>query len=60
MLKPSTDDKATGKLHEAKGIIKETIGKVTNDPELEADGSAEKNVGKALNWIGKVEKVIGE
>ena len=33
MMKPSTDDKATGKLHEVKGTIKETIGKVTNDPE---------------------------
>jgi uncharacterized protein YjbJ (UPF0337 family) len=60
MMKPSTDDQATGKLHEVKGTIKETIGKVTNDPELEEDGSAEKNVGKALNWIGKVENVVGE
>ena len=60
MMKPSTDDQATGKLYEVKGTIKETTGKVTNDPELEADGSAEKNVGKALNWIGKVENVVGE
>ncbi len=60
MMKPSTDDKATGKLHEVKGTIKETIGKVTDDPALEADGSAEKNAGKTLNWIGKVEKVIGQ
>ena len=60
MMKPSTDDKATGKLHEVKGTIKETIGKVTNDPELETDGSAEKNAGKALNWIGKVENLVGE
>jgi uncharacterized protein YjbJ (UPF0337 family) len=60
MMKPSTDDQATGKLHEVMGTIKETIGKVTNDPELEADGTAEKNAGKALNWIGKVENVVGE
>ena len=60
MMKPSTDDRATGKLHEVKGTIKETIGKVTNDPELEKDGSAEKNAGKALNWIGKVENLVGE
>ena len=59
-MKPNTDDKATGTLHEVKGTIKETIGKVTNDPELETDGNAEKNAGKALNWIGKVEKAIGE
>jgi uncharacterized protein YjbJ (UPF0337 family) len=60
MMKPSTDDQATGKLHEVKGTIKETIGKVTHDRDLEADGNAEKNAGKALNWIGKVENLVGE
>ncbi len=60
MMKPSTDDQATGKLHEVKGTVKEAIGKVTDDPELEADGSAEKNASKALNWIGKVEKAVGQ
>lgn len=60
MMKTSTDDQATGKLQEVKGTVKETLGKVANDPELEADGSAEKNAGKALNWIGKVEKAVGQ
>ena len=60
MMKPSTDDKTTGKLHEVKGTIKETIGKATDDAELEADGNAEKNAGKVQNWIGKVEKAIGQ
>lgn len=60
MMKPSTDDKTTGKLHEVKGAIKETIGKATDDPELEADGNSEKNAGKVQNWIGKVEKAIGQ
>ena len=60
MMKPSTDDKATGKLHEVKGTIKEKIGKITNDPELEAEGRAEKNAGKVQNWVGKVENLVGE
>ena len=60
MMKPSTDDKTTGKLHEVKGAIKEAIGKATDDSELEADGNAEKNAGKVQNWIGKVEKAIGQ
>lgn len=59
-MKPSTDDKATGKLHEVKGTIKETIGKAVDNPDLEADGQAEKNAGKAQNWIGKVENLVGE
>ena len=59
MMKPSTDDKTTGKLHEVKGTIKEKVGEITNNPDLEADGRAEKNAGKAQNWIGKVEKPSG-
>lgn len=60
MMKPSTDDKTTGKIHEVKGTIKEEIGKITKNPNLEADGRAEKNAGKAQNWVGKVEKAVGE
>ena len=59
-MKPSTEDETTGKLHEVKGAIKETIGKIVANPDLEADGNAEKNAGKAQNWIGKVENLVGE
>jgi uncharacterized protein YjbJ (UPF0337 family) len=59
-MKPSADDKATGKLHEFKGTVKEEVGDITNDPDLEADGRAEKNAGKVQNWIGKVEKAVGQ
>jgi uncharacterized protein YjbJ (UPF0337 family) len=60
MMKPSTDDKTTGKIHEVKGTIKEKVGELTSNPDLEADGRAEKNAGKVQNWIGKVEKAVGE
>jgi uncharacterized protein YjbJ (UPF0337 family) len=60
MMKPSTDDKTTGKLHEVKGAIKQTAGELTNNPNLEAEGRAEKNAGKVQNWVGKVEKAVGE
>jgi len=60
MMKPSTDDKTTGKLHEVKGTIKKNIGELTRNPNLEADGRAEKNAGKVQNWVGKVEKAVGE
>jgi uncharacterized protein YjbJ (UPF0337 family) len=59
-MKSSIDDKATGKLHEVKGTIKETVGQLTNNPNLEAEGRAEKNAGKVQNWVGKVEKAVGE
>jgi uncharacterized protein YjbJ (UPF0337 family) len=60
MMKPSTDDKTTGKLHEVKGKIKEKVGELTKNPDVEADGRAEKNAGKVQNWVGKVEKAVGE
>jgi len=60
MMKPSTDDKTTGKLHEVKGRIKENVGKLIKNPDLEADGKAEKNAGKVQNWVGEVKKAVGE
>jgi len=59
-MKPSTQDRTEGKLHEVKGKVKEKVGKVTNDPDLEVSGEAEKNVGKVQNWIGRAEKAVGE
>lgn len=59
-MKPSTEDRTTGKLHEVKGTIKETLGELTNDANLQADGRVEKTAGKVQNIIGKIEKAIGE
>jgi uncharacterized protein YjbJ (UPF0337 family) len=58
-MKPSTQDKTQGKLHEVKGAIKQTAGKIADDPNLETEGSVEKNTGKVQNAVGKVEKAIG-
>ena len=60
MMKPSTDDKATGTLHEVKGAIKQKAGELTNNPNLEANGRIEKNAGKVQHVVGKIEKAIGE
>ena len=34
MMKPSTDDKTTGKLHEVKGAIRQKAGELTSSPNL--------------------------
>lgn len=60
MMKPSTQDRTEGKVHEVKGKIKEEVGKITNDPDLEVAGNAEKNAGKVQEWIGAAEKAIGK
>jgi uncharacterized protein YjbJ (UPF0337 family) len=59
MMKPSTDDKTTGKFHEVKGAIKQKAGEITKNPNLEADGRAEKNAGKVQKVVGKIEKAVG-
>ena len=58
-MKPSTKDQVEGCLHDLKGKVKEKAGKLTNDPELEAEGRAEKVGGKVQKKIGQVEKVLG-
>ena len=52
-MKESTKDKAKGKFHEVKGKVKEKVGRATNNPNLEAEGSGEKIGGKILKKIGK-------
>ena len=60
MMKLSTSDKATGKLHEVKGAIKQKEGELIRNPDIEADGRTEKNAGKAQSFVGKIEKAVGE
>jgi len=60
MMKLSTDDKTKGTLHEVKGAIKQKAGELTTNPDLEADGRAEKNAGKVQKVVGKIEKAVGE
>jgi uncharacterized protein YjbJ (UPF0337 family) len=60
MMKSGNRDKAEGALHEMKGKVKEVAGKVTDNPKLEAEGTAEKVAGKVQGKVGEVKKVLGE
>jgi uncharacterized protein YjbJ (UPF0337 family) len=53
-------DKAEGTLHQAKGKIKEVVGKVTQNPDMENEGTAEKTTGKVQEKIGEIKKVLGK
>jgi uncharacterized protein YjbJ (UPF0337 family) len=59
-MKDSTKDAAEGAFHELKGAIKGQAGKLTNDPDLEADGIVEKITGKIQQKVAQVEKIIEE
>ena len=54
----STTDKVEGNVHEAKGKIKETVGQLANDPELEAEGKEENLSGKIQKKVGQIKKVF--
>jgi len=57
-MKPSTQNEIAGKVHEVKGTIKQKVGQLTNDPDLEGEGIGEKIAGKVQKKIGQVQKVI--
>jgi uncharacterized protein YjbJ (UPF0337 family) len=54
----STKDKAEGTFHEAKGKVKEKVGQMTNNPNLESEGKGEKMGGKVQKKVGDIEKVF--
>lgn len=53
-MKPSTKDEVEGKIHEVKGSVKEKVAKVTNNPDLEAEGTVEKVAAKVQKKIGRI------
>ena len=57
-MKPSTENEITGKVHEVKGTIKEKVGQLTNDPDLEGEGIVENITAKVQKNIGRVEKAV--
>jgi uncharacterized protein YjbJ (UPF0337 family) len=59
-MKSSMRDGAEGKWHKVKGKIKEIAGKVTMNPELEAEGKKESSAGVVQEKIGDVKKFAGK
>jgi uncharacterized protein YjbJ (UPF0337 family) len=53
-------DRIEGSLHQAKGKIKETFGKVTGDAKTEAEGKADKAAGRVQNAVGGVKDAARE
>jgi uncharacterized protein YjbJ (UPF0337 family) len=51
-------DRIEGTGHQAKGAVKETVGKMTGDTKTEAEGRAEKAAGKVQNAIGGAKDTI--
>ncbi|WP_020676811.1 CsbD family protein [Geopsychrobacter electrodiphilus] len=57
-MKNSRKDQAKGLFHQTKGSAEEIAGKISDNPQLEAEGAGEKVAGKIMEKIGQVEKVL--
>jgi uncharacterized protein YjbJ (UPF0337 family) len=58
-MKSSRQDRTEGMFHKAKGRVKEVAGELSDNPKLEAEGTAEKMAGTIQEKIGQVKKVVG-
>jgi uncharacterized protein YjbJ (UPF0337 family) len=51
-------DRINGSAHQAKGAVKEAVGKLTGDAKLRSEGKAEKTAGKIQNAVGGVKDAV--
>ncbi|HEY5883875.1 MAG TPA: CsbD family protein [Pyrinomonadaceae bacterium] len=54
------DDEVKGKFDQAKGTVKETVGRATDDRDLEAEGQADKAGGNIREGFGTARRKVGE
>ena len=59
-MKSSTKDKAKGRATQAKGVLKEKVGKAASDPKMRDSGTADKVGGTVRNKVGDVKKVFAK
>jgi len=53
-------DEVAGKLDQAKGAAKETVGRAINDRDLESEGNADRAGGKVQEGYGTAKRKVGE
>jgi uncharacterized protein YjbJ (UPF0337 family) len=54
------NDEMEGKWDQAKGWVKDKAGEATNDPELEAEGEADRVEGEGQETWGKFKRGVGD
>lgn len=57
-MKSSARDKAEGKMHQAKGRVKQALGVIAGDSNLEAKGKKENLGGKDQEKRGQIKTVL--
>ena len=53
-------DEIKGKAEKAKGYVKDKAGEILNNPDLEAEGEAERAAGTVREGYGKAKRTVRE
>ncbi len=53
-------DEVEGKFDQAKGAVKENVGRAINDEEMEAEGAADRAKGNIQEGYGEARREVGE
>lgn len=59
-MKPSTKDKIVGEKDTIKGKVKEGIGALTGNPDLEEEGKDDQVKGAVGKKVGEIKKVFNQ
>jgi uncharacterized protein YjbJ (UPF0337 family) len=51
-------DQIKGRVNEAKGKVKEVVGRIADDNELELEGNVQKNAGKVRVAVGNLKEEL--
>ena len=54
----STTDKIKGMANEAAGAVKQGVGKMTDNPKLQAEGAIQKKAGEVQENVGKAKDAV--
>lgn len=52
------DDEVKGKFEQAKGVVKDKVGEVTGDRDLEAEGETQRAAGETQETWGKFKRGV--
>jgi uncharacterized protein YjbJ (UPF0337 family) len=59
-MKPSTKDKIKGETNEITGKVKEGLGKLTGNRDLENEGKDDQLKGAVQKKVGEIKKVFNQ
>ncbi|HEX8493023.1 MAG TPA: CsbD family protein [Pyrinomonadaceae bacterium] len=54
------EDEVEGKFDQAKGSVKENVGRAIDDREMEGEGAADHAAGKIQEGYGQVRREVGD